>query len=406
MPTEISDGARKVIRKPRQKQVIIVADWRAEDMMNAITTEAMRFNWHLVDVLFLHGSQIDFNPDGMICCRHEIHPFIPGLQERGVPVVRVWRIPKSYPDTVFPTVGHDPDAIGQLVASHFLERGFRQVSRLSWFNDTPGEPDDQISQSLAKALEAGGARYLGETHLPMLEGQGWDAFNNVFSKWIGTMPRPLGVLTSGDVLGGHVVAACQSHHVAVPEEIAVLGLGNKHRWCNMSPCPLSSVDLNDAMRGRTAVRLLQDLMDGKPAPRAPILVAPAGIAARKSTDILAVEDVAVAKAISYLWQHMSEPIGVDDAAKATNLSRSALGRRFSKQIGRSVNQELQRKRLERCRELLLSTDLSVTDIAPQIGLLSKNYLHRVFHKHFGCSPQEFRAQGKQDSEPRESRFGQ
>jgi LacI family transcriptional regulator len=384
-------GRNGLVRKPRQKRVLIVSDWQSEDMMSAITTEAVRLDWQIVDILFLHQrSPTNFNPDGILCCRSEIPAFVPDLQKQGVPVVRIWRIPKHLPDPTIPAIGYDSKAIGEVVADHFLERGFRHVCRLSWHSEHPRTPEDLISKSLASALEAKGARFLGETHLPALEKQTWDIFNKAFKRWLDAMPRPLGVLTSGDVLGGHVVAACQAHDVAVPEEIAVLGLGNKRRWCRMSPVPLSSVDWNDTARGREAALLLQGMMEGNPPPRGPILIPPTGVIARQSTDILAVEDVAVARAISFLWQHLSEPIGIDDVAKAAGISRSTLKRRFRKQIGRSVNDELLRKRLERCRELLLSTKLPMAEIAPKIGLLSKNYLHRAFRKHFGCSPKEFR----------------
>jgi LacI family transcriptional regulator len=386
-----SGSRNSLTRKPRQKRVLVMSDWREEDLMNTITSEAMRLDWHLVDVMFLHDSPpTEFKPDGILYCRKDLPGFMPSMRKLGVPAVRIWHIPQLPPDNIIPTIGYDSMAIGRLVASHFLERGFRQVCRLSWHNNNPGNPDDLISRGLAETLGAAGARYLGETNLPVFEGQGWDIFNKAFKQWLDTMPRPLGVLTSGDVLGGHVVAACKKHHAAVPEEIAVIGLGNNRRWCRISPVPLTSVDWNNTLRAREAVRLLQAMMEGNPPPREPVLTPPAGVIARKSTDILAVEDVAVARAISFLWQHMSEPIAINDAAHAAGISRSTLERRFRKQIGRSVNDELLRKRLERCRELLLSTKLPMTDIAPQIGLLSKNYLHRAFRKHFGCSPKEFR----------------
>jgi LacI family transcriptional regulator len=393
MATEKQTNGRTkgFIRKPRQRRVLIVSDWQEESMMEAIANEAMRLDWQIMDIRFLHNlSPAKFNPDGILCCQQEIPAFVPTLRKSGVPTVRIWRIPKYSPDTDIPTVGYDASASGRLVATHFLERGFRQVCRLSWLSEHQDGPEDLISQSLQKFLEENGARYLGETHLPTLEEDGRQPFNKGFKRWLETMPRPLGVLTSGDILGGHVVAACHEYGVTVPEEIAVMGMGHKRRWCKMSPCPLSSLDWNHTMRGREAAQLLQNLMDGTPAPRDPILVPPAGIVARQSTDILAVEDVAVAKAISFLWKHLTEPISVDDAAEATGLSRSTLERRFRKQIGRSVNEELLRKRLERCRELLLSTDLPMAEIAPQLGFLSKNYLHRAFRKYFGCSPREFR----------------
>lgn len=359
--------------------------------MNAITSEAMRLDWRMLDVLFLHQlSPADLDLDGVLCCKQELPGYVPSLRRQGVPIVRIWRIPKYYPKSDIPTVGFDAAGIGRLVAAHFLDRGFRHVCRLSWLSDHPKGPEDLISKSLRSTLEANGVRYLGETHLPTLEEDGRESFNRGFTQWLASTPRPLAVLTSGDVLGGHIVAACHEHGVAVPEEIAVMGLGNKRRWCNMSPCPLSSVDWNDGMRGREAVRLLQHLMEGKPVPKAPILIPSGAVVTRKSTDILAVADVAVAKAIGFLWQHMSERIGVNDAAGAAGLSRSTLERRFRHVIGRTVNEELLRKRLDRCRELLLTTTLPMTDIAPRIGFLSKNYLHRAFRKRFGCSPKELR----------------
>lgn len=385
-------GKNGLSRKPRQRRVLIVSDWQEEDMMNAIATEAMRLDWQILDVRFLHHlSPTDFNPDGLLCCRSEDPVFAPDLQKRGVPTVRLWRTPKYYPDSKMPTVGYDAAAIGRQVAIHFLERGFRKVCRLSWLSEHATGPVDLILQSLKETLVNAGGRYLGETHLPTLDEDGRDAFNKGFKQWLDTVPRPLGVLASGDVLGGHIVAACHEYGVAVPEEIAIMGLGNKRRWCKMSPCPLSSVDYNDAMRGRDAVHLLQGLMEGNPVPRAPILVPPAGVVTRKSTDILAVEDVVVAKAISFLWKHLGEPITVNDAANATGVSRSTLERRFRQQIGRSVNAELLRKRLEHCRHLLLSTRQTLVEIAPQLGFLSTNYLHRAFRKQFGCTPKQFRA---------------
>lgn len=204
------------------------------------------------------------------------------------------------------------------------------------------------------------------------------------------MPRPLGLITSGDVLGGHVTGFCQANGIAVPEEIAVLSIGNKHPWCDMSPCPLSSIDLNPVAQGRAAVDLLNRMMQGERPPKGPLRIPPAGVVTRKSTDIIAAADLPVAKALRFLWENFDQQICVDDAANAAGLSRSTLERRFRRAIGRSVNQELLRKRLERCRELLLTTDLPFVEITPRVGFLSKTYFHRIFLRQHGCTPLQFR----------------
>jgi AraC family transcriptional regulator len=59
-------------------------------------------------------------------------------------------------------------------------------------------------------------------------------------------------------------------------------------------------------------------------------------------------------------------------------------------LGRSVNAELRRKRLEYCRRLLVTTSLPIADIAPQCGFVSAAYLGSVFREAFGTTPHKWR----------------
>ncbi|MBT3294044.1 MAG: helix-turn-helix domain-containing protein [Verrucomicrobia bacterium] len=59
-------------------------------------------------------------------------------------------------------------------------------------------------------------------------------------------------------------------------------------------------------------------------------------------------------------------------------------------LKRGINAELRRKRLERCCELLRSTDISITDIAPMIGFRSGDYLHSCLKQAFGVTPRKYR----------------
>ncbi len=69
-----------------------------------------------------------------------------------------------------------------------------------------------------------------------------------------------------------------------------------------------------------------------------------------------------------------------------------LERRFRKHMNRGINAELIRKRLERCCELLKSTDEPVARIARQVGFGSGEYLHTVFARTFGMTPRQYRLQ--------------
>jgi len=59
-------------------------------------------------------------------------------------------------------------------------------------------------------------------------------------------------------------------------------------------------------------------------------------------------------------------------------------------LKRGINAELRRKRLERCCELLHSTDISIPDLAPMIGFRSGDYLRASFKQAYGVTPRKYR----------------
>ena len=64
------------------------------------------------------------------------------------------------------------------------------------------------------------------------------------------------------------------------------------------------------------------------APRKPILIPPKGVVTRLSTNILAMPDLAIARAVRFIWDHYQEPIGVPEVAAAAGLNRRKLERLF------------------------------------------------------------------------------
>lgn len=378
------DGPRK---RPR---VLVHSNWQEESLMDAVVSEAGRFNWEIVDHRFLHGKQgAEWRPDGVLFCRWMAEEETLSARRLGCPMVRVGPQGGLSDGDTTPQVSDDRTEIGEIASRHFLERGFRHICCVVQKHPDAWKQVAPLFGSFKRTAEEGEANCLDLVQLPHLDREA-ETFDVAFGAWLQSVPRPLGLLAYGDIFAGHVVAHCREQGVAVPEEVAVLGLGNKRKFCKLSPVPLSSIDPNPVGQGREAARLLQRLMQGEAPPAEPIRVPPVGVVVRRSTDLFVMADPVVAHGLRFLWEHVDESISVDDAAAAANVSKSTLERRFRKQMGRTVNQELLRKRLERCCELLTSTELSVTDIAPRIGFQSKNYLHRAFRSKYGMSPGEFR----------------
>ncbi|HEX3358027.1 MAG TPA: helix-turn-helix domain-containing protein, partial [Tepidisphaeraceae bacterium] len=169
-----------------------------------------------------------------------------------------------------------------------------------------------------------------------------------------------------------------------------VGADDDEPICRISSPPLSSVIINDHQRGYEAAALLDRMMNGAPPPKEPIYVEPAGVRTRASTDIMAIDDTAIVKALRILRENACSRISVDDVVRQVPLSRSVLERRFRKIVGRSVNDEIVRLRINRAIELLTETELALKVVAQRAGFGTQSYMNAVFQAKVGKTPGSFR----------------
>src|SRR5206468_3966240 len=94
------------------------------------------------------------------------------------------------------------------------------------------------------------------------------------ANWLQGLPKPVGILACNDTRGQQVLNACRKMGLAVPNEVAVLGVDNNILECNLSDPPLSSVDLNCERIGYEAAALLARLLGGRPAKTRTLLTEP------------------------------------------------------------------------------------------------------------------------------------
>lgn len=101
-------------------------------------------------------------------------------------------------------------------------------------------------------------------------------------------------------------------------------------------------------------------------------------------------DTVITQSIRYMNEHLFEPISVADAAAAVNLSASHFSRQFKRHTGYSPYEYIILRRLDKAKYMLTSTQLTVKEIAYQIGYNSEeNFIHS-FQKNVGISPSLFR----------------
>ena len=209
-------------------------------------------------------------------------------------------------------------------------------------------------------------------------------------EWLESLPKPCGVFCACDVYGVQVTNACRSRGIAVPTQVAVLGVDNDPVICSVSFPPLSSVDLNSKKVGYEAAALLDRMMAGKQPPKRTIFVEPEHVITRESTDIIAVDDADVAQAIRLIREHACRGLRVKDVAETLGLSRRALQQRFQRCLHRTPKEELMQVQIDRAKMLLSQTDLSVEQISRRCGFTTFEYFVRAFRRKTGTTPRIYR----------------
>lgn len=106
------------------------------------------------------------------------------------------------------------------------------------------------------------------------------------------------------------------------------------------------------------------------------------------------------KVAAYITEHFKEPITLHEAAQMAYLEDSYFSRLFKKYTGFGFAEYLTQLRIGKATELLLSTELSVSEIAEACGFSGGNYFGDVFRRFCGCSPLEYRKRYRKDAELR------
>ena len=322
--------------------------------------------------------------DGIIA-RIETDEIARALRKTKLPVVDV-SAARHLPDT--PWVETDDTAIAELALKHLLDRGFRNLAYC-------GDPGFNWSQwrrdKFAALTNAAGVNLRSFDSLSRIDPKySWNREKRGLAKWLGGLPRPIGIFACYDIQAQKILEVCRELDIAVPEEVAVLGVDNDRLLCELADPPLSSIVCNTHRTGFEAAALLNRMMSGQQVDAEPVLVAPLGIQTRQSTDILAIEDPDIAAALRFLREHAMEGINVADVVRHVPLSRRVLESRFKKILGRSPHEELTRLKLERIKQLLTETDLSLAEIASRTGFEHDEYMSVFFRKAEGVPPGQFR----------------
>lgn len=320
--------------------------------------------------------------DGIIA-RIETPRIARAVVKAGVPAVDV-SAARLVPE--LPWVETDDEQIARLAFAHLLERGFKHYAfcgdaRFNW----SVWREKHFCTLVAAAKRTVHCYQPGRFPPGDVAAQSAD-----LRRWLLELPKPVGVMACYDIRGHEVLAACRSAGLAVPADVAVIGVDNDALLCDLASPPLSSVIPNTHRTGYEAAALLNRMMAGKRVPPRSHLITPLGVAARQSTDVLAVDDRDVARAVQFIREHACAGINVGDVLRAVPLSRRVLELRFQRWLGHTPREEILHVRLNRVKQLLVETDLPLYLVAERTGFEHVEYLSVVFKRETGLTTSAFR----------------
>ncbi|MEI8234556.1 MAG: helix-turn-helix domain-containing protein [Verrucomicrobiota bacterium] len=262
-----------------------------------------------------------------------------------------------------------------------------------------------MGRGAARALRANGARALAFIGAPGQYasrelGEGFAAGLAAEGRLISTvatlaqireflrpLPRPLGLLAASDRLARLAVQAARELRWRVPEELAVIGVGNARLESLYAGIALSSFELPCRELGRQAASALLAALDGRRA-AAPGPPPPVGILHERASSLR--YPSGLERALSYARSNLDEPLQVADLCRVAGMSRRSLETAIQSAHGTSPSRYLQALRRERAQSLLRTTQAGIRAIAQACGYGEPSVFSNAFRRWTGVSPSGYR----------------
>ena len=368
------------------RRVLLLMGWYAIGIHRGIARYAREAGWSL-DAMAAHQTDTSpvWQPDGVVCILG-----VSRWMDRLVKTLELPTVNIGYHTTQPLTrITADNRLVAALAAEHFTQRGFKHIALYykGLFNPGESERRKAIEQAVA---ERGRQFHLIDASVINRRKPTPEAMFGLLRRTLVKLPKPLGILGWMDDTAVEIITACRMEKLRVPEQVAVLGIGNDELRCEFAPVPLSSIDENLEGIGYSAARILDRKMRGNPVSLKPVLVPPVGVITRQSSDILAIEHVEVATVLRNIWTHFREPISAQYVAANVPMSYRRLHDAFVKHVGHSISDEILQHRLEYASKLMTETDDKLEVIARASGFSSINHFGKAFLRKNRTTPSVFR----------------
>ena len=284
-------------------------------------------------------------------------------------------------------IRNDNVDIGAFAARHFLSLG-----KFNSFGFVTTNTDESWSalraQGFRSVLDANGLD-LHQFRANFVPGSTEDLGR--LTRWMRELPKPAAVFAAYDRRAIHVLTACKDAGVAVPRQVAVIGVDNDRLLCDFADPPLTSVAPDHEEEGRVAARTLDAMINRRRGKREDkILITGKRIVERESARQTTPATALLRRANDYIVRNADKNIKAADVARHLGVSRSLLDLRFREANGRSTATFSAEARLANVKRRLRKTKQSIRSISRECGFANPNHLKNLFKRHYGMSMREYR----------------
>ena len=370
------------MKTERQRSILLLTEWLDTEFIEGVARYAQHANWHL-NIDYIGGRKLPktWKGDGCISLTDSVEAY-QFRQDLNVP------IPRVLPDNA---------SHGRLAADYFVDLGFKNFAFYA-----PAPYANAAEARFGAYRERLSEHGVPETQITQIatgpDGSvEWATQEIVLINALTALPRPAAVFCVDDRMALRIVEACIDGGLDIPNEVAVLGVGNMELASKCSAVPLSSIRINFERIGYEQAAQLDGMLNGEKVEE--LTIAPDGIQERRSTYTLAIEDPAGRKAIRFMLDHLDQPIRVRDICKAGALNPRQLSRILRTELNTSAGALLEGIRIKKACKLLTTTTYPVKRVAYETGLGTALRLQRIFRRRFQTTPTAWRkAQRKSEAE--------
>ena len=294
-------------------------------------------------------------------------------------------------------VGGSMPRIIEAAARHFRQQGLRSIAQLvlennvqtqinnaSMFNQIvkPADPKQAVRvEPVAPELLADSDQSVA----PVPKG---------LAAWLDRLPKPAGILSLDYGGGGYLIRVGHALGLRVPEDIAIIGTDDVD-MCLASNPTLTSVVAASEIIGFEAMKTLDQIMSGQPAPAKPVRVDATDLHVRQSTGLKGAEICDIAAAVNYINQNACRDLTVEQVLQKTQrVSKMTFHKHFLAATGQTPGEAIRQRQIAEARRLLAETKLSITLVAENSGFNSSSDFARAFRAAQGMTPRDYRNQAQ------------